>query len=121
MEINQVIKDKISVGVWCAIGGSIITMIIGFNWGGWVRGSTSLDMGEKMAQEAVVDRLAPICVSQFNKDPQREENFLTLKGLNSWQRGTYIEQQGWAIMPFEKTFDRDVASKCSKLLINNDS
>ena len=121
MEINQLIKDKITIGVWCAIGGSIATMIIGFNWGGWVRGSTSVDMGVKMAQEAVVDRLAPICVSQFNKDPQREKNILTLKGLNSWERGTYVEKQGWAIMPSEETFDRDVASKCSDLILKESS
>ena len=118
MEINQVIKDKITIGVWCAIGSSIITMIIGFNWGGWVRGSTSLDMGQKMAQEAVIDRLAPICVSQFNNDPQREKNYLTLKDLNSWERDNFIEKQGWAIIPSEEKFDRDIAAECSKLILN---
>ena len=116
MKINQAIKDKVSIGVWCAIGSAIITMIIGFNWGGWVRGSTSVNMGEKMARSAVAERLAPICVSQFNKDPLREENLLTLKGKSSWEQEKYIKTQGWATMPTEKTPDSMVAAKCSELI-----
>ncbi len=116
MKINQAIKDKISVGVWCTIGGAIITMIIGFNWGGWVRGSTSASMGEKMAELAVVERLAPICVYQFNKDPQREENLLTLKEKSSWDKEKYIKSQGWATMPSEETPDSMVAARCSELI-----
>ena len=116
MKINQAIKDKISTGVWCAIGSAILTMIIGFNWGGWVMGSTSVNMGEKMARSAVAERLAPICVSQFNKDPQREENLLTLKGKSSWEQEKYIKTQGWATMPTEKTPDSMVAAKCSELI-----
>ena len=45
-----------------------------------------MSMGEKMARVAVAERLVPICVSQFNQDPQREENFYTLKGKSSWSR-----------------------------------
>jgi hypothetical protein len=116
MKINQAIKDKISLGVWCAIGGAIITMIIGFNWGGWVMGSTSISMGEKMARVAVAERLAPICVHQFNLDPQREENFLTLKEKSSWDQEKYIKTQGWATMPSEETPDSLVAEKCSELI-----
>ena len=116
MKINQTIKDKISVGVWCAVGGAIITMIIGFTWGGWVRGSTSVSMGEKMARSAVAERLAPICLSQFNKDPQREENLLTLKEKSSWEQEKYIKNQGWATMPYEETPDSMVAAKCSELI-----
>lgn len=62
MKISQVNQDKIRIGIWCAIGGAALTMIIGFNWGGWVRGGTSLDMGERLARAAVVERLAPICL-----------------------------------------------------------
>ena len=116
MKIDQAIKEKISIGVWCAIGSAILTMIIGFNWGGWVRGSTSVSMGEKMARSAVAERLAPICVSQFDKDPQREENLLILKGKSSWEQEKYIKTQGWATMPSEVTPDSMVAAKCSALI-----
>ena len=69
-------------------------------------------MGEKMARSAVAERLAPICVSQFNKDPQREENLLTLKEKSSWEQEKYIKKQGWATMPNEETPDSMVAAKC---------
>ena len=54
--MNQANKENIKTGVWGAIGGAVITMIIGFAWGGWVLGSNSLDIGEEMARNAVVDR-----------------------------------------------------------------
>ena len=116
MQLEKNMKDKIITGAMCAIGGGILTLIIGFNWGGWVRGSTSLSMGEKMARDAVVERLAPICVSQFKVDPLREEKIVALDAKSSWERGQYIESQGWATMPFEEEPDRSVATKCSQLL-----
>lgn len=116
MKINQAVKDKISVGVWCAIGSAIITMVIGFNWGGWVMGSTSVSMGETMARSAVAERLAPMCLSQFNQDPQREDNLLTFKDKSSWEQEKYVKIQGWATMPYEETPDSMVAAKCSELI-----
>lgn len=117
MKITQEHKDKISIGAWSAIGGAILTMVIGFNWGGWVRGSTSLNMGEKMARVAVVERLAPICVSQFNLDPMRDENFVTLEAKSSWDQEKYVKAQGWATMPSEEKPDGQVAARCSELII----
>lgn len=117
MQLDKTMKDKITTGVMSAIGGGVLTLIIGFNWGGWVVGSTSLSVGEKMARDAVVERLAPICLFQFNEDPQREEKIVTLKAKTSWDRGKYIENQGWATMPSEEKPDRSVATKCSQLII----
>ncbi len=47
--------EKIKIGLWGAIGGAILTMIIGFNWGGWVTGGTAQSMAEEMSEVAVVD------------------------------------------------------------------
>ena len=112
-------KEKVKTGVWGAICGAIITMIIGFAWGGWVLGSNSLDMGEEMAQTAVLDRLTPICVAQFNQDPQRDEKLKILKEKSSWERDKYVKEQGWATMPFEKEPDSRVADRCSALIMKN--
>lgn len=110
-------KEQIRTGVWGAICGAIITMIIGFAWGGWVLGSNSLDMGEEMARNAVVERLAPICVAQFNQDPDRDKKLKEFKDIDSWKRYEYIRKQGWATMPFEKEPDRQVADRCSELIM----
>jgi hypothetical protein len=117
--MNQVDKEKIKTGVWGAVGGAAIAMIIGFAWGGWVLGSNSLDMGEEMARNAVIDRLTPICVSQFNQDPERDNKLKVLKDMDSWKRGEYIRKQGWATMPFEKEPDSRVSDKCSDLILKD--
>ena len=35
---------------------------VGVGWGGWVTGGTARQTAEAMARDAVVQRLAPICV-----------------------------------------------------------
>ena len=119
--MDQGDKEKIKTsawgGAWGAVGGAIIAMIIGFAWGGWVLGSNSLDMGEEMAQTAVVDRLTPICVAQFNQDPERDKKLKEFKEVDSWKKEQYVRDQGWATMPFEKEPDRRVAESCSELIL----
>ena len=117
--MNQVIKDKISTGVWAAIGGAILTMIIGFNLGGWVTGGTAQSMAEEMSEVAVVDRLTPICVEQFKQDPEKDKKFKELKGTDSWKRDDYVKKQGWATMPYEKKPDGKVAEKCTEQILQS--
>jgi hypothetical protein len=106
-------KEKLKVGVWSAIGGAIVLAIIGFAWGGWVTGGTARETAEEMAEKAVVDRLAPICVVQFLQDPEKDKKLKELKDTSSWQRGDYVQKQGWATMPGEKEPDREVADACA--------
>ena len=112
-------KEKIKTGVWGAVGGAVIAMIIGFGWGGWVLGGTSQSMGKEMAQTAVVDRLTPICVAQFNQDPERDAKLKKMKEIDSWRREKFVSDQGWATMPFEKEPDSRVADSCSNLIMKN--
>ncbi len=74
-------------------------------------------MAEEMAEDAVVGRLAPICVEQYNQDSEKDEKLKELKETNSWQRDDYVEKQGWATMPGEKEADSKVAKKCAELLL----
>jgi len=115
MKINT---DKIKSGVWGAICGAIIVMIIGFGWGGWVLGSTSQRNADTMAVDALVARLAPMCVAQFNADAEKDEKLKELTAKSRWQREKYIEDQGWATMPFEKEPDSKVAEVCVQQILN---
>ncbi len=92
-------------------------MIIGFTWGGWVTGRTARNIAEVMAEDAVVRRLAPICVLQFKKDPGKDQKLKELKETSTWQRGEYVKNQGWATMPGEKEPESKVADECAKLLM----
>jgi hypothetical protein len=102
---------------WSCVASVVLTMIVGFAWGGWVTGGTAQKMAATMADDAVVKRLAPICVVQFNRDPGKEKKLTELKGTDSWQRDGYIEKQGWAVMPGEEKSDRSVAEACANLLL----
>jgi hypothetical protein len=92
-------------------------MIIGFSWGGWVTGSTARATAEAMAHDAVVKRLAPICVVQSGRDPAKAVKLVALKEESSWQRGEYVGKQGWATMPGEQEPDSRVAQACATLLM----
>jgi hypothetical protein len=111
-------KEKIKTGVWSAIIGAIIVMIIGFGWGGWVLGSTSQKNADTMAADALVARLAPMCVGQFNADTDKDTRLKELKAKNRWERDKYVEAQGWATMPFEKEPDSRVAEVCVEQILN---
>jgi hypothetical protein len=102
---------------WSCVISVILTMIIGFAWGGWVTGSTARKMAGKMAEDAVVKRLAPICVVRFNQDLGKAQKLSELKETSHWQRSDYVEKQGWATMPGEENPDRKVAYECANLLM----
>ncbi|MCG2776267.1 MAG: hypothetical protein L6406_11355 [Desulfobacterales bacterium] len=103
--------------VWSCVACIVLTMIIGFSLGGWVTGGTAQRTAEEMAEKAVVDRLAAICVVQFNQDPEKDKKLKELKEKSSWDQGDYVQKQGWATMPGEKKPDSEVADECAKLLI----
>ncbi len=112
----QVNWEKIKPPLWGAVGGGIVLAIIGFAWGGWVTGGTAQEMAEELAERAVVARLAPICVEQYNQDSEKDQKLEKLKETKSWQRDDYVEKQGWATMPGEKEADSKVAERCAELL-----
>jgi hypothetical protein len=102
---------------WSWMASVVLTMIIGFAWGGWVTGGTALKMAEKMADDAIVKRLAPMCVLQSTRDPGKDQKLKELKEAGAYQGGEYVEKQGWATMPGEEKPDSNVASECARLLL----
>ena len=106
-----------TVVFWSWIASIILTMIVGFAWGGWVTRATARTMAEDMAEDAVIERLAPICVAQFNQDPGKDQKLEELRKASGYQRRTYVQDQGWATVPGEEGPDREVADECARLLM----
>ena len=106
-----------TAALWSWVAVAAVTMIVGFAWGGWVTGGTAQAMGEKMALDAVVTRLGPMCVTQFQQAPGKEQKLKDLEKTDSWQRNEFIEKQGWATMPGEEKPDSKVAAECERLLL----
>jgi hypothetical protein len=103
--------------VWFCLASIILTMIVGFNWGGWVRGSTAQNTATVGARAAVVERLASICVAQFNLDPAKDQKLTELQAASSYERGKYVTTQGWATVPGEEKPTSRVADACAKQLM----
>jgi hypothetical protein len=102
---------------WFCVGSIIGALIVGFTWGGWVTGGTAQKMAEQGGRDAVLDRLTPICVYQFNQDPQKDQKLKELTDLSSYQRRDYVAKQGWATIPGELEPDSKVADECAKRLV----
>ena len=77
----------------------------------------ALEPAEKKAENAVIDRLVPICVAQYKEDPEKDRKQKELKDVSGWQKGDFVEKQGWATLPGEEKPDRMVAEKCAKRII----
>ena len=102
------------------VAAAVLTMIVGFNWGGWVTGGAVQQRVDTGARDAVALRLVPMCVAQFGLDPQKVPKLAELKAItSSWSRPDYVKKQGWATMPGEKDPDSIVAAACAKLLVGS--
>lgn len=103
---------------WIAIGAIVLVLYLGFARGGWVTDSTAQQRAETSAQGAVVARLVPICVAQFNQDAERDQKLTEFKALTtSSRRATFVKDQGWATMPGENGPDNRVATECANQIM----
>jgi hypothetical protein len=102
-------EGKIKYGVWGLVVGAVITMIIGFAVGGWTTSSTT----KTMTEEAVLASQAAICVAQFMKEANHEENLKELGEIDSWKRAEFIEKGGWDKMPGQEKADYAVSRACA--------
>jgi hypothetical protein len=112
---NQFRPTK-TVLVWSCVASVVLTLILGFGWGGWTTGGKARLAAEGVASDAVAKRLAPICVIRFKADPGKAQKLKELNEVSSYERGEYVKKQGWATMPGEEAPDNRVADECVKLL-----
>lgn len=102
---------------WVVIAALVLTLYLGFSRGGWVTAGSAERLADDASQAAIVERMAPICVLQFNQDPDKTAKLEEMQALSSTSRwATYIKQQGWATMPGEDTPDNEIANGCVELL-----
>ena len=103
---------------WGAVGGAIAVAVVGFNWGGWVTGSTAESNANRRAEEAVVVALAPVCLEKFDKGADATASRATLKKTESWSQSEFVEKGGWATLPGKNSPERvtAVARACAGLI-----
>ena len=112
------LPENTSAYFWGAAIGAIAVAIVGFSWGGWVTGGTSMKNAATAASDAKIAVLAPICADRFRAQGDSAVKIAELAKSSSWDRGNVIEKSGFAIMPGAKTSDSDVARACAEILAN---
>src|SRR6476660_9207914 len=61
MEMPAILRgDSLTRLLQGAAAGAVVTLVVGFNWGGWVTGGTAKDMVQRSSTTAVVAALSPI-------------------------------------------------------------
>ena len=119
MEMPEMLQgDSLKRLLQGAAVGAVATMIVGFNWGGWMLGGTARELAYASANSAVVAAIAPICVDQFQRSVDATTNLVELKKTSSWQQATFVEKGGWAVMPGSTSADSGVPQACANMLGN---
>ena len=113
--------EKIKLTSWGVVGGSLLTMYVGFNVAGWMTDGAAQVLAKEISATAVAERLGTICVAQFNRDTAKSQKLIEMKGKDTWDKSRYIDTQSWAIMPGEDKVDSKVADACAKQLTEKPS
>ena len=107
--MQPVTAAKVKYGIWGLIVGAVITIIVGFVWGGW----RTMGAAQTMTTEALLASRAAICVAQFTKQPTHEEKLKEFMEISSWRRAEFIEQGGWDKMPGQEEAGPAVSRACT--------
>ena len=114
----QVQRAWMKPGVWGVVIGSILTMIVGFNWGGWTTSTTANQVAIQRADAAVTTALIPICLSQAKVDASKGKKLGELKAITaSYDQTDFVMKAGWATFPGKADPNRDVAEACAAALV----
>ena len=105
-------------GIWGGVIGCILTMIVGFSWGGWTTHSTANQEAIKRADAAVTATLVPLCLAQEKVDASKGTKLGELKAItSSYEQTDFVVKAGWATFPGTADPNRNVAEACASALL----
>jgi hypothetical protein len=112
----------IKPAVWGAVAGSVLTMMLGFSYGGWTTGDTAARLAKQQADTAVTAALVPLCIAQSKADRTMLKKMGELKALtSSYEQRDFVTKAGWATVPGSADPNNDVAAACATALLKTAS
>jgi hypothetical protein len=102
--------------VWGAVGGAILTLILGFYWGGWQTTNSANRMANEQSDKKVIAALAPFCVDRFLKSADATQSADLLKLTTNYDRGSFLEKGGYTNLPGSTATNWAVGRACGDLL-----
>jgi hypothetical protein len=98
-----------------AAAGAVVTMFVGFYWGGWSLGSTADKMAKERSELAVVAVLAPVCADKFRALPDADAKKVALSKVESWKRRDEFPKE-FVTLPGESYPSSALVDACYTLL-----
>jgi len=103
--------------IWACVIAAIATIIVGFGWGGWVTGGTAYKMAMAAGNEARAELASTICVERFKAEPNSAARLVEFNAISeAYKKQQFVETNGWATMPGEKSPNRMAAKSCAATL-----
>ncbi len=102
---------------WSIVGASALTMILGFTWGGWVTSGRADVMRGMAVRDAKAELVAGVCVHNFIRASDAEQNLKTLQAKSSWQRNDFIKEGGWTTIAGVDDAVTNAAAACVDQLV----
>jgi hypothetical protein len=117
MNVLQGLKDyeptKSTLG-WVAAGSSVLTIIVGFAFGGWTTGGTADQMVSEARTAGQTEIAAAVCLANFRAAPTARANHAELAGLTLTRQRQFVLDQTWAQVPGAERLNRAVAELCAR-------
>src|SRR3954468_11225692 len=88
---------------WAAAAGAVATVVIGFAWGGWGHGGPAQRSAGAGPGRGRDTRGAAVCVDRFQAGGDAQAQLAALKLLQGYNRSSFIEKGGRAVMPAKGT------------------
>jgi hypothetical protein len=98
-----------------AAAGAIVTVGVGFIWGGWVTDGTANKLTSDAVEATKVAIYAPVCVERYMAHATDAQRAMFAKA-NTWNRDTFIEKAGFATLPGSSAPSDAVADACAATL-----
>lgn len=103
--------------VWACVVTAVATIIIGFNWGGWVTGGTSRIAAVTAGDNARGELASAVCVERFNAAPDAAAKLVEFKAItDGYKKRQFVEAGGWATMPGQTSADSRSVEGCATAL-----
>jgi hypothetical protein len=102
---------------WSCAACVVLTMIVGFSWGGWVTGGTAQEMVEEATEQTTEQLAAALCVQRFVGAQDAAVQLAALKEItSSYRQSEFIEDGGWATLPGADEANAEGADICAERL-----
>jgi len=99
--------------LWSCVICVVVTIVVGFNWGGWVTGGTAA----KMTEAGRAQMAAEYCAANFAASAGAGAQLASLKKASGWAQGELITKGGWDVLPGSREPLPGVADLCAKRLL----